>query len=260
MNNETIQADLGHVIDSTVTTIEENYALKTLNEKGMVILEDVKAVGATARQLLTEGAEDFIPEFADVQVDVPEQEVLPEAIPEELPQELPPVDQSQLDIAYEDLEGVEFSTADGAIFVLQDGVLVPAEAEATGTDVPMDEILAEEVPAEVPAEEVPADITNVSEPVVNPEDVAEVPEEVVPAEEVPAEEDPEDKTKKLEESTVVADAAVLNDGEAGDEVPASQVLAESTGIAENTETKVITESGISSYLSNMITQLEGGQK
>ena len=116
--NEYFAQTLASVLEETSTNMGNAMILEHLSTKGTVTLEEAEFYHTLCTDVITEAAEDFIPDT----LDVPEQEVAPEAA-----------------------APIELFDAVGNKYVFQDGQLIPVEGE----------VEEEMAPEEAPVEEAP---------------------------------------------------------------------------------------------------------
>lgn len=113
-NNDFLLDTINEAIDAGADAIATQYALQRLNENGSVNIQECATIYLMAKEILTEGNEDLIPD----NIELPEDDELGE-------------DGEDLDVS--DLEGIVLPTADGGLMVIENGVLVPYSEEAAAT-------------------------------------------------------------------------------------------------------------------------------
>ena len=112
-NNDFLLDTINEAIDVGADAIATQYALQRLNENGSVNIQECATIYLMAKEILTEGNEDLIPDNI------------------ELPEDDGELDEEDLDVS--DLEGIVLPTADGGLMVIENGVLVPYSEEAAAT-------------------------------------------------------------------------------------------------------------------------------
>lgn len=112
-NNDFLLDTINEAIDAGADAIATQYALQRLNENGSVNIQECATIYLMAKEILTEGNEDLIPDNI------------------ELPEDDGELDEEDLDVS--DLEGIVLPTADGGLMVIENGVLVPYSEEAAAT-------------------------------------------------------------------------------------------------------------------------------
>ena len=112
-NNDFLLDTINEAIDAGADAIATQYALQRLNETGSVNIQECATIYLMAKEILTEGNEDLIPDNI------------------ELPEDDGELDEEDLDVS--DLEGIVLPTADGGLMVIENGVLVPYSEEAAAT-------------------------------------------------------------------------------------------------------------------------------
>ena len=112
-NNDFLLDTINEAIDAGADAIATQYALQRLNETGSVNIQECTTIYLMAKEVLTEGNEDLIPDNI------------------ELPEDDGELDEEDLDVS--DLEGIVLPTADGGLMVIENGVLVPYSEEAAAT-------------------------------------------------------------------------------------------------------------------------------
>ena len=112
-NNDFLLDTINEAIDAGADAIATQYALQRLNETGSVNIQECATIYLMAKEILTEGNEDLIPDNI------------------ELPEDDGELDEEDLDVS--DLEGIVLPTADGGLMVVENGVLVPYSEEAAAT-------------------------------------------------------------------------------------------------------------------------------
>ena len=132
-NNDFLLDTINEAIDAGADAIATQYALQRLNENGSVNIQECATIYLMAKEILTEGNEDLIPDNI------------------ELPEDDGELDEEGEDLDVSDLEGIVLPTADGGLMVIENGVLVPYSEEAAAT------------PAGEPAPEAPEAALNESE-------------------------------------------------------------------------------------------------
>ena len=132
-NNDFLLDTINEAIDAGADAIATQYALQRLNENGSVNIQECATIYLMAKEILTEGTEDLIPDNI------------------ELPEDDGGLDEEDEDLDVSDLEGIVLPTADGGLMVIENGVLVPYSEEAAAT------------PAGEPAPEAPEAALNESE-------------------------------------------------------------------------------------------------
>lgn len=136
-NNDFLLDTINEAIDAGADAIATQYALQRLNETGSVNIQECATIYLMAKEVLTEGNEDLIPDNI------------------ELPEDDGELDEEGEDLDVSDLEGIVLPTADGGLMVIENGVLVPYSEEAAATP-------AGEAPeAEVNPEELKESETNI---------------------------------------------------------------------------------------------------
>ena len=110
-NNDFLLDTINEAIDAGADAIATQYALQRLNETGSVNIQECATIYLMAKEILTEGNEDLIPDNI----------------------ELPEDDEEGEDLDVSDLEGIVLPTADGGLMVIENGVLVPYSEEAAAT-------------------------------------------------------------------------------------------------------------------------------
>ena len=138
-NNDFLLDTINEAIDAGADAIATQYALQRLNENGSVNIQECATIYLMAKEILTEGTEDLIPDNI------------------ELPEDDGELDEEGEDLDVSDLEGIVLPTADGGLMVIENGVLVPYSEEAAAT--PAGE--APEAEAGVDPEELKESETNV---------------------------------------------------------------------------------------------------
>ena len=108
-NNDFLLDTINEAIDAGADAIATQYALQRLNETGSVNIQECATIYLMAKEVLTEGNEDLIPDNIEL-----------------------PEDDGELgeDLDVSDLEGIVLPTADGGLMVIENGVLVPYSEEA----------------------------------------------------------------------------------------------------------------------------------
>lgn len=132
-NNNFLLDTINEAIDVGADAIATQYALQRLNENGSVNIQECATIYLMAKEILTEGTEDLIPDNI------------------ELPEDDGGLDEEDEDLDVSDLEGIVLPTADGGLMVIENGVLVPYSEEAAAT------------PAGEPAPKAPETALNESE-------------------------------------------------------------------------------------------------
>ena len=112
-NNDFLLDTINEAIDAGADAIATQYALQRLNENGSVNIQECATIYLMAKEILTEGNEDLIPDNI------------------ELPEDDGELDDEDLDVS--DLEGIVLPTADGGLMVIENGVLVPYSEEEAAT-------------------------------------------------------------------------------------------------------------------------------
>ena len=133
-NNDFLLDTINEAIDAGADAIATQYALQRLSENGSVNIQECATIYLMAKEILTEGNEDLIPDNI------------------ELPEDDGGLDE---DLDVSDLEGIVLPTADGGLMVIENGVLVPYSEEAAATPA------APEAEAGVDPEELKESETNV---------------------------------------------------------------------------------------------------
>lgn len=136
-NNDFLLDTINEAIDAGADAIATQYALQRLNETGSVNIQECATIYLMAKEVLTEGNEDLIPDNI------------------ELPEDDGELDEEGEDLDVSDLEGIVLPTADGGLMVIENGVLVPYSEEAAATPA------APEAGAGVDPEELKESETNV---------------------------------------------------------------------------------------------------
>ena len=106
-NNDFLLDTINEAIDAGADAIATQYALQRLNETGSVNIQECATIYLMAKEVLTEGNEDLIPDNI------------------ELPEDDGELDEEGEDLDVSDLEGIVLPTADGGLMVIENGVLVP---------------------------------------------------------------------------------------------------------------------------------------
>ena len=114
-NNDFLLDTINEAIDAGADAIATQYALQRLNENGSVNSQECATIYLMAKEILTEGNEDLIPDNI------------------ELPEDDGELDEEGEDLDVSDLEGIVLPTADGGLMVIENGVLVPYSEEAAAT-------------------------------------------------------------------------------------------------------------------------------
>ena len=114
-NNDFLLDTINEAIDAGADAIATQYALQRLNETGSVNIQECTTIYLMAKEVLTEGNEDLIPDNI------------------ELPEDDGGLDEEDEDLDVSDLEGIVLPTADGGLMVIENGVLVPYSEEAAAT-------------------------------------------------------------------------------------------------------------------------------
>ena len=114
-NNDFLLDTINEAIDAGADAIATQYALQRLNETGSVNIQECATIYLMAKEVLTEGNEDLIPDNI------------------ELPEDDGGLDEEDEDLDVSDLEGIVLPTADGGLMVIENGVLVPYSEEAAAT-------------------------------------------------------------------------------------------------------------------------------
>ena len=140
-NNDFLLDTINEAIDAGADAIATQYALQRLNENGSVNIQECATIYLMAKEILTEGTEDLIPDNI------------------ELPEDDGELDEEGEDLDVSDLEGIVLPTADGGLMVIENGVLVPYSEEAAAT--PTGEPAPEAPEAGVDPEELKESETNV---------------------------------------------------------------------------------------------------
>ena len=147
-NNDFLLNSIMESIEDGANTIATEFALNRLNMTGSVNIQECKTIYLMAKEILTEGSEDLIPD----NIELPDNSKMGE---EELDEDL--------DVS--DLEGIVLPTADGGLMVVENGVLVPYSEEPA--DAPVASNASEN------EEEKPADGNNIQESETNIEGLTE---------------------------------------------------------------------------------------
>ena len=118
-NQEYIQATLLEAADIAATRLAQKFALVQMGKTGSCTLEEAENLYNLASKILTEGAQDLIPETLE----------LPE---DEAPADAPAADTEDMggDLDLSDLEGIVLPDSEGNQYIIQDGILVPYEEES----------------------------------------------------------------------------------------------------------------------------------
>ena len=111
-NNDFLLNSINESIEDGANVIATEFALNRLNMTGSVNIQECKTIYLMAKEILTEGSEDLIPD----NIELPDNSEMGE---EELDEDL--------DVS--DLEGIVLPTADGGLMVVENGVLVPYSEE-----------------------------------------------------------------------------------------------------------------------------------
>ena len=114
-NNDFLLDTINEAIDAGADAIATQYALQRLNETGSVNIQECATIYLMAKEVLTEGNEDLIPDNI------------------ELPEDDGELGEEGEDLDVSDLEGIVLPTADGGLMVIENGVLVPYSEEAAAT-------------------------------------------------------------------------------------------------------------------------------
>ena len=114
-NNDFLLDTINEAIDAGADAIATQYALQRLNENGSVNIQECATIYLMAKEVLTEGNEDLIPDNI------------------ELPEDDGELDEDGEDLDVSDLEGIVLPTADGGLMVVENGVLVPYSEEEAAT-------------------------------------------------------------------------------------------------------------------------------
>lgn len=114
-NNDFLLDTINEAIEAGADAIATQYALQRLNETGSVNIQECATIYLMAKEVLTEGNEDLIPDNI------------------ELPEDDGELDEEGEDLDVSDLEGIVLPTADGGLMVIENGVLVPYSEEAAAT-------------------------------------------------------------------------------------------------------------------------------
>ena len=114
-NNDFLLDTINEAIDAGADAIATQYALQRLNETGSVNIQECATIYLMAKEILTEGNEDLIPDNI------------------ELPEDDGELDKEGEDLDVSDLEGIVLPTADGGLMVIENGVLVPYSEEEAAT-------------------------------------------------------------------------------------------------------------------------------
>lgn len=147
-NNDFLLNSINESIEDGANVIATEFALNRLNMTGSVNIQECKTIYLMAKEILTEGSEDLIPD----NIELPDNSEMGE---EELGDDL--------DVS--DLEGIVLPTADGGLMVVENGVLVPYSEEPA--DAPVASNASEN------EEENPADGNNIQESETNIEGLTE---------------------------------------------------------------------------------------
>ena len=147
-NNDFLLNSINESIEDGANVIATEFALNRLNMTGSVNIQECKTIYLMAKEILTEGSEDLIPD----NIELPDNSEMGE---EELDEDL--------DVS--DLEGIVLPTADGGLMVVENGVLVPYSEEPA--DAPVASNASEN------EEEKPADGNNIQESETNIEGLTE---------------------------------------------------------------------------------------
>ena len=147
-NNDFLLNSINESIEDGANVIATEFALNRLNMTGSVNIQECKTIYLMAKEILTEGSEDLIPD----NIELPDNSKMGE---EELDEDL--------DVS--DLEGIVLPTADGGLMVVENGVLVPYSEEPADAPVAPD--------ASENEEENPAGGNNIQESETNIEGLAE---------------------------------------------------------------------------------------
>lgn len=119
-NNDFLLDTINEAIDAGADAIATQYALQRLNENGSVNIQECATIYLMAKEILTEGNEDLIPDNI------------------ELPEDDGELDEEGEDLDVSDLEGIVLPTADGGLMVIENGVLVPYSEEAAAPEAGVD--------------------------------------------------------------------------------------------------------------------------
>ena len=114
-NNDFLLDTINEAIDAGADAIATQYALQRLNETGSVNIQECATIYLMAKEVLTEGNEDLIPDNI------------------ELPEDDGELDEEGEDLDVSDLEGIVLPTANGGLMVIENGVLVPYSEEEAAT-------------------------------------------------------------------------------------------------------------------------------
>ena len=120
-NNDFLLNSINESIEDGANVIATEFALNRLNMTGSVNIQECKTIYLMAKEILTEGSEDLIPD----NIELPDNSEMGE---EELDEDL--------DVS--DLEGIVLPTADGGLMVVENGVLVPYSEEPADAPVAPD--------------------------------------------------------------------------------------------------------------------------
>lgn len=114
-NNDFLLDTINEAIDAGADAIATQYALQRLNETGSVNIQECATIYLMAKEVLTEGNEDLIPDNI------------------ELPEDDGELGEEGEDLDVSDLEGIVLPTADGGLMVIENGILVPYSEEPAAT-------------------------------------------------------------------------------------------------------------------------------
>ena len=134
-NNDFIAATLTEAADIAATRISQNFALNQIAENGSCTLEEAQNMYELAHRVLTEGAEDMIPENLDIPTDATDDQ---DPTAEQDAAVDSDVDASAAgdDLDLSDLEGIILPDSEGNQYIIQGGILVPYEEDDSDSVVP----------------------------------------------------------------------------------------------------------------------------
>lgn len=247
--NEYVIGTLSEAVDLASLEISKNYALDRLAENGVVTQEEVSAMYAIASKILTEGAEDFIPETLELpEDDEPAIAGGDDSMAADLDATAGDDMDGELDISQ--LEGIILPDAEGNEYTIQNGVIVPytsGEPDGDETGLDMD---GDGMGGEAPAGDAPVD-TAVDAATDAPVGDAPVDGgEEAPAGDADADEDEEKKKSVTESSTIEGgDAAPIEEStnvDSASQAPEGEIIAESTNFETYSSNSDIVERLINS--------------
>ena len=138
--NNFVVATLQEAADMAATTLSQQFALNQIATKGSCTLEEAENMYNLAHRVISEGAEDLIPE--NLELPDATDEVDPTAAQDAAVDADVGTDGGDLDV--EDLEGIILPDSEGNQYIIQGGILTPYNEEDTGAG-------DEEIPADADA-------------------------------------------------------------------------------------------------------------